>query len=122
MTNDGIIEGDQRHCNSEAYAMSSDLSLAIGYAGRWTNIPDGDYLFGGSGVTLRAVLLRKPAIEKKARLRSQHFIFSRSRMGQGVMPMLMRGMQPWPSVCIPQLLEAGRLGMKMQELQRSGGQ
>jgi hypothetical protein len=26
MTNDGIIEGHQRHCNSEAYAMWSDLS------------------------------------------------------------------------------------------------
>ena len=45
-------------------------------AGRWTNIPDGDYLFGGSGATLRAVSLRKPAIEKEARLRPQHyFIF-----------------------------------------------
>ena len=42
-------------------------------AGRWTNIPDGDYLFGGSGATLRAVSLRKPAIEKEARLRPQHF-------------------------------------------------
>jgi hypothetical protein len=44
-------------------------------AGRWTNIPDGDYLFGGSGATLRAVSLRKPAIEKEARLRPQHLTF-----------------------------------------------
>ena len=116
MTNGGIIEGHTE------YSGCSDLSPAIGHAGRWINIPDGDYLFGGSGATLRAASLRKPAIEKEARFRPQHFIFSRSRMGQGVMPMLMRGVQPWPSVCIPLLLEAGRLGMKMQELQRSGGQ
>jgi hypothetical protein len=69
MTNGGIIED-----NTENSGLI-DLSLAIGYAGRWTNIPDGDYLFGGSGATLRAVSLRKPAIEKEARLRSQHLIF-----------------------------------------------
>lgn len=45
------------------------------YAGRWINIPDGDYLTGGSGATLRAVSLRKPAIEKEARLRSQQLYF-----------------------------------------------
>ena len=45
-------------------------------AGRWTNIPDGDYLSGGSGASLQAVSLRKPAIEKEARLRPQlHFTF-----------------------------------------------
>jgi hypothetical protein len=38
---------------------------------------------------------------------AQPYFSSRSRMGQGVMPMLMRGVQPWPSVCIPLLLEAG---------------
>lgn len=50
-------------------------------AGRWTNIPEQSLLLpsgqcrnsGGSGATLRAVSLRKPAIEKEARLRPQHF-------------------------------------------------
>lgn len=60
-------------------------------AGRWTNIPEQSLPktidkgrhrnSGGSGATLRAVSLRKPAIEKEARLRPQHLIFSRSRMG-----------------------------------------
>lgn len=75
MTNSGIIEGHTENSGC------SDLNLAIGYAGRWTNIPDGDYLFGGSGASLQAVSLRKPATEKEARLRPQHFTFSRSRMG-----------------------------------------
>ena len=79
MTNGGIIEGHTE------YSGCSDLNLAIGYAGRWTNIPDGDYLFGGSGATLRAVSLRKPAIEKEARLRPQHFTF-----GSGATRMQMR--------------------------------
>jgi hypothetical protein len=69
MTDGKIIEGNTENSGF------SDLSLAIGCAGRWTNIPDGDYLFGGSGATLRAVSLRKPAIEKEARLRSQQFYF-----------------------------------------------
>jgi hypothetical protein len=57
------------------------IGRAANHAGRWTNIPNGDYLFGGSGATLRAASLRKPAIEKEARFRPQLFIFSRSRMG-----------------------------------------
>ena len=65
MTNGGIIEGHTENSGC------SDLSPAISYAGRWTNIPNGDYLFGGSGATLRAASLRKPAIEKEARLRPQ---------------------------------------------------
>jgi|688.fasta_scaffold360105_3 hypothetical protein len=84
MTNGGIIEGNTENSGF------SDLSPATSFpngsmrvfhgagttdeennAGRWTNIPDGDYLFGGSGATLRAVSLRKPAIEKEARLRTQ---------------------------------------------------
>ena len=81
MTNGGIIEG---HTGKSTGC--SDLNLTIGYAGRWTNIPDGDYLFGGSGATLRAVSLRKPAIEKEARLRPQpHFTF-----GSGATRMQMR--------------------------------
>ena len=94
MTNGGIIEGNPRDILA-----FSDLSPATFFpngsmrvfhgagttdeeiAGRWDNIPDGDYLFGGSGATLRAASLRKPAIEKEARLRPQHFISSRSRMG-----------------------------------------
>jgi hypothetical protein len=63
-----------------------------------------------------------PCAEKWMHTRPQQIFYSRSRMGQGVMPMLMRGVQPWPSVCIPLLLEAGRLGMKMRKLQRLGGQ
>lgn len=62
-------------------------------AGRWINIPEQSLLLrvvygaqcrnsGGSGATLRAVSLRKPAIEKEARLRPQHLTFSRSRMGR----------------------------------------
>ena len=51
------------------------IGRAANQAGRWDNIPDGDYLFGGSGATLRAVSLRKPAIEKEARLRPQPFTF-----------------------------------------------
>lgn len=50
------------------------IGHAANYAGRWINIPDGDYLTGGSGATLRAASLRKPATEKEARLRSQQFI------------------------------------------------
>lgn len=57
------------------------IGRAATCAGRWVNIPDGDYLFGGSGATLWAASLRKPAIEKEARLRSQHFTF-----GGGVGP------------------------------------
>ena len=72
----------------------SDLTLGIGYAGRWTNIPEQSLLptlegrcrnSGGSGATLRAVLLRKPAIEKEARLRPQHITF-----GSGETDMKMR--------------------------------
>ena len=79
MTNDGIIEGHTE------YSGCSDLSPAIGHAGRWINIPDGDYLFGGSGATLRAVSLRKPAIVKEARLRPQHYFILSAASG------LMRG-------------------------------
>ena len=78
MTNGGIIEGNPRDILA-----FSDLSPATSYAGRWTNIPEQSLLLpsgqcrnsGGSGATLRAVSLRKPAIEKEARLRPQHFIF-----------------------------------------------
>ena len=50
-------------------------------AGRWIDISSLAFLrigkrLDGSGATLRAVSLRKPAIEKEARLRPQHyFIF-----------------------------------------------
>ena len=79
MTNGGIIEGNTENSGF------SDLSFATSYAGRWTNIPDGNYPFGGSGAILRAVSLRKPAIEKEARLRPQHFTF-----GSGETRMQMR--------------------------------
>jgi hypothetical protein len=104
MTNGGIIEGTQHRCGVSACAKVIDLSPATSFpngsmrvfhgagttdeennAGRWTNIPDGDYLFGGSGATLRAASLRKPAIEKEARLRPQHLIF-----GSGATRMQMR--------------------------------
>ena len=61
------------------------IGRTANHAGRWTNIPDGDYLFGGSGVSLQAVSLRKPAIEKEARLRPQPFTF-----GSGATRMQMR--------------------------------
>lgn len=75
MTNGGIIEGHTE------YSGCNDLNSAIGYAGRWTNIPDATLLLpfgqcrrsGGSGATLRAVSLRKPAIEKETCIRPQHF-------------------------------------------------
>ena len=86
MTNGWIIEGFASADRPRGLPKAnSDLNLTIGYAGRWTNIPDGDYLFGGSGATLRAVSLRKPAIEKEARLRPQHFTF-----GSGATRMQMR--------------------------------
>lgn len=60
----------------------SDLSVGTN-AGRWTDIPEQFLLpisdrcrnSGGSGATLRAVSLRKPAIEKEARLRPQQYTF-----------------------------------------------
>jgi hypothetical protein len=72
MTNGGIIEGHTE------YSGCNDLSSAIGYAGRWIDISSPVFLrtsgrLDGSGATLRAVSLRKPAIEKEARLRPQHF-------------------------------------------------
>jgi hypothetical protein len=93
MTNGGIIEGFASEDKPRSLPKAnSDLSPVTSFpngsmrvfhgagtteeenkAGRWTNIPDGDYPFGGSGATLRAVSLRKPAIEKEARLRPQHF-------------------------------------------------
>jgi hypothetical protein len=47
-------------------------------AGRWIDISSLAFLrigkrLDGSGATLRAVSLRKPAIEKEARLRPQHY-------------------------------------------------
>ncbi len=59
-------------------------------AGRWTNISSLAFLrigkrLDGSGATLRAVSLRKPAIEKEARLRPQHLTF-----GSGATRMQMR--------------------------------
>lgn len=59
------------------------IGQAATHAGRWTDIPEQSLLLpsgqcrlsGGSGATLRAESLRKPAIEKEARLRPQHFIF-----------------------------------------------
>jgi hypothetical protein len=93
MTNGGIIEGFASEDKPRSLPKAnSDLSPVTSFpngsmrvfhgagtteeenkAGRWTNIPDGDYPFGGSGATLQAVSLRKPAIEKEARLRPQHF-------------------------------------------------
>lgn len=95
MTNGGITEGHTENSGC------SDLSPATYFpngsmrvfhgagttdeenAGRWTNIPEQSLLLpsgqcrnsGGSGATLRAVSLRKPAIEKEARLRPQHIYF-----------------------------------------------
>jgi hypothetical protein len=37
-----------------------------------------------------------------------------------VSPMLMRGVQPWPSVCIPLLLEAGSYRQKMRSFKGWG--
>ena len=59
------------------------IGRAATHAGRWTNIPEQSLLLlsgqcrnsGGSGATLRAVSLRKPAIEKEARLRPQQLSF-----------------------------------------------
>jgi hypothetical protein len=94
MTNGGIIEGFASEDKPRSLPKAnSDLSPVTSFpngsmrvfhgagtteeenkAGRWTNIPDGDYPFGGSGASsLQAVSLRKPAIEKEARLRPQHF-------------------------------------------------
>ena len=96
MTNGGITEGHTE--NSGCSDLSPVTSFPNGSmrvfhgagtteeennAGRWTNIPDATLLLpfgqcrrsGGSGATLRAVSLRKPAIEKEARLRPQHFTF-----------------------------------------------
>ena len=94
MTNGGITEGHTE--NSGCSDLSPITSFPNGSmrvfhgagtteeenkAGRWTNIPKFSRfekrfkIFGGSGASLRAVRLRKPAIEKEARLRPQHFTF-----------------------------------------------
>jgi hypothetical protein len=97
MTNGGITEGQRSFlfCCSDlspaTYFPNGSMRVFHGAgttdeenkAGRWTNIPEQSLLLlskqcrnsGGSGVTLRAVSLRKPAIEKEARLRPQHFNF-----------------------------------------------
>jgi len=126
MTNGGIIEG---HAGNSTGC--SDLSPATSFpngsmrvfhgagtteeenkAGRWTNIPDGDYLFGGSGATLRAVSLRKPAIEKEARLRSQQIFLAGAGWDEGHADAHARGIAVAQRLCSDLFRGAGRPACK----------
>lgn len=55
------------HPRHVAVALRQRVEL---FSGRWADIPDGDYLTGGSGVKLWPYHSVEPAIEKEARLRS----------------------------------------------------
>jgi hypothetical protein len=112
----GCIEGDQRHCNSETYVMSSDLKS------RKTNGSEPS-LVGGVGVPALGTLTitgsnMHRGIEMPV---AQPYFSSRSRMGSLVPNAHARG------AAVAQRLHSATFGggetrMQMRRLQRLGGQ
>lgn len=98
------------------------IKRAANHAGRWTDIPDASLLLpsgqcrrsGGSGVIVWPNHSVEPAIEKEARLRPQHIIFSRSRMGNGSSRCSCEGGSRGPASAIRFTLGAGRPACKCE--------
>ena len=117
---------DERHIGRQRFGLSrrtvgatsrSGENKAYGSVGRSSN----SLCIGLERTTTHCSRnLGNPCAEKGMHTRSQQ-IFLAGAGWVGSAPMLMRGMQPWPSVCIPIFLEAGRPACKCETLPIWGG-